>query len=72
MSCGITFTFGGLHVDTESRVIGVDGAPIPGLFAAGELMGGLFFFNYPGGSGLTSGAVFGRTAGRNAALNLSA
>ena len=54
-------------MDTESRVIGVDGAPIPGLFAAGELVGSLFFFNYPGGSGLTSGAVFGRTAGRNAA-----
>ena len=69
VSCGITFTFGGLHVDTRSRVIGVDGAPIPGLFAAGELMGGLFFFNYPGGSGLTSGAVFGRTAGRNAAAS---
>ena len=69
VSCGITFTFGGLHVDTESRVIGVDGAPMPGLFAAGELVGSLFFFNYPGGSGLTSGAVFGRTAGRNAAAS---
>ncbi len=44
-----------------------EGAPIPGLFAAGELVGGLFYFNYPGGTGLTSGAVFGRTAGRNAA-----
>jgi tricarballylate dehydrogenase len=31
-------------------------------------MGGLFYFNYPGGTGLTSGAVFGRLAGRNAAL----
>ncbi len=67
VTCGITFTFGGLHVDHEARVVGVDGAPIPGLFAAGELVGGLFYFNYPGGTGLTSGAVFGRTAGRNAA-----
>ena len=68
VTCGITFTFGGLAVDAEARVLGEDGAPIPGLFAAGELVGGLFYFNYPGGSGLTSGAVFGRTAGSNAAL----
>ena len=40
--------------------------PIPGLFAFGELVGGIFYFNYPGGSGLTSGSVFGRIAGRNA------
>ncbi len=36
---------------------------IPGLYAAGELVGGLFYFNYPGGTGLMSGAVFGRLAG---------
>lgn len=67
VGCGITFTFGGLHVDADARVIAQDGAVIPGLFAAGELVGGLFYFNYPGGSGLTSGAVFGRRAGENAA-----
>ena len=67
VTCGITFTFGGLHVDAEARVIGEDGTPVPGLFGAGELVGGLFYFNYPGGTGLTSGAVFGRTAGANAA-----
>ncbi len=67
VTCGITFTFGGLHVDASARVIGEDGLQIPGLYAAGELVGGLFYFNYPGGTGLTSGAVFGRTAGRNAA-----
>lgn len=67
VTCGVTFTFGGLHVDAQARVIGQDGEPIPGLFAAGELVGGLFYFNYPGGSGLTSGAVFGRMAGRMAA-----
>ena len=44
-----------------------DGAPIPGLFAAGELVGGLFYFNYPGGTGLMAGAVFGKIAGRSAA-----
>ena len=67
VTCGITFTFGGLAVDAEARVLGEDGAPLPGLFAAGELLGGLFYFNYPGGSGLTAGAVFGRVAGRNSA-----
>jgi tricarballylate dehydrogenase len=67
VTCGITFTFGGLHVDDRARVIDQTGEPIPGLFAAGELVGGLFYFNYPGGTGLTSGAVFGRLAGRGAA-----
>ena len=68
VTCGITFTFGGLAVDQGARVISEEGEPIPGLYAAGELVGGLFYFNYPGGTGLTSGAVFGREAGRNAAL----
>ena len=67
VTCGITFTFGGLAVDRDAQVLAEDGAPMPGLFAAGELVGGLFYFNYPGGTGLTSGAVFGRTAGTNAA-----
>jgi len=40
---------------------------VPGLYAAGELVGGLFYHNYPGGSGLMAGAVFGRIAGRTAA-----
>lgn len=63
VTCGVTFTFGGLHVDAQARVINQAGEPISGLYAAGELVGGLFYFNYPGGSGLTSGAVFGRIAG---------
>ena len=67
VTCGITFTFGGLHVDADARVYSEEGEPIPGLFAAGELVGGLFYFNYPGGTGLTSGSVFGRTAGALAA-----
>jgi len=41
--------------------------PIPGLYAAGELTGGIFYNNYPGGAGLMAGAVFGRIAGSNAA-----
>jgi tricarballylate dehydrogenase len=67
VTCGVTFTFGGLRVDTNARVINTDGDPIGGLVAAGELVGGLFYFNYPGGTGLMSGAVFGRIAGTSAA-----
>ena len=67
VKCGITFTFGGLQVDTAARVIDTQNRAIPGLYAAGELVGGLFYENYPGGSGLTAGAVFGRIAGRGAA-----
>ncbi len=67
VGCGITFTFGGLRIDTNGQVLDTDLEPIPGLFAAGELVGGLFYFNYPGGSGLISGAVFGRLAGTSAA-----
>ncbi len=66
VTCGITFTFGGIRVDTGANVIDVDGRPIPGLFAAGEMVGGIFYFNYPGGTGLMSGAVFGRIAGASA------
>ena len=66
VTCGITFTFGGLAVDAEARVLAEDGSPIPRLYAAGELVGGLYYFNYPGGTGLTAGAVFGRTAGHHA------
>ncbi len=68
VGCGLTFTFGGLRIDPASAsVLDSDLAPIPGLYAAGELVGGLFWFNYPGGTGLTGGAVFGRLAGRSAA-----
>ena len=64
---GITFTFGGLKVDENAQVVGTDWRTIPGLFACGEMVGGLFHDNYPGGTGLVSGAVFGRIAGRSAA-----
>lgn len=64
---GITFTYGGLRVDDAGAVLQADGTPIAGLHACGELVGGVFFGGYPGGSGLTSGAVFGRRAGLGAA-----
>jgi tricarballylate dehydrogenase len=67
VTCGITFTFGGLRINPHAQVISTDGEPIPGLYAAGELVGGIFYFNYPGGTGLTNGAVFGKIAGASAA-----
>src|SRR6202034_3158286 len=67
VTCGVTFTFGGLRVNTDAAVLSTDYQPISGLYAAGELVGGLFYFNYPGGTGLMSGAVFGRIAGYSAA-----
>ncbi|MEA2991105.1 MAG: tricarballylate dehydrogenase [Alphaproteobacteria bacterium] len=67
VTCGITFTFGGLRITTNGEVLNTDYEPISGLYAAGELVGGLFYFNYPGGTGLTSGSVFGRIAGTSAA-----
>ena len=75
VACGVTFTFGGLKVDPETAGVlkengshGTEGNKvINGLYCAGEILGGLFHDNYPGGSGLTAGAVFGRRAGRAAA-----
>ena len=64
---GITFTFGGLKTSENAEVIGTDWRPIKGLYCCGELVGGLFYDNYPAGTGLVSGATFGRIAGRNAA-----
>ena len=68
VTCGITFTFGGLRITTDGQVMDQNHRPISGLYAAGEMVGGLFYFNYPGSTGLTSGAVFGRLAGRSAAV----
>lgn len=68
VTCGITFTFGGVRVDTQGRVLNRRQRPISGLAAAGEMVGGIFYDNYPGGSGLSAGAVFGRRAGTSAAL----
>ena len=66
VTCGVTFTFGGLRITHDGEVVDMDLKAIPGLYAAGECVGGLFHFNYPGGSGLSAGAVFGRLAGDSA------
>src|SRR5260370_31530300 len=66
VTCGLTFTFGGLKITTHGEVASTDGHVIPPLFAAGELVGGLFYHNYPGGAGLVSGAVLRQPAGEGA------
>ncbi|MBI09010.1 MAG: tricarballylate dehydrogenase [Rhodospirillaceae bacterium] len=70
ITCGITFTFGGLRTNDVGNVLDTELIPIPGLYAAGELVGGMFCFNYPGGTGLMSGAIFGRLAGNGAAARV--
>lgn len=72
VTAGITFTFGGIKINSDAQVVDTDDQPIPRLFAAGELVGGLFYSNYPGGSGLISGAIFGRIAGASAARSAAA
>ncbi len=67
VTCGITFTYGGLRINSNSEVQDTLLQSISGLYAAGELVGGLFYFNYPGGAGLMAGSVFGKIAGENAA-----
>ena len=72
VACGITFTFGGIAIDPDTAEVLREstGEAIKGLFCTGEMVGGLFYNNYPGGSGLTAGAVFGRKAGRSASRML--
>jgi tricarballylate dehydrogenase len=66
VTCGLTFTFGGVKIDTSARVIDTDGAPIPGLYAAGRDGRRHLLFQLSGGTGLTNGSVFGRIAGTTA------
>jgi len=68
VTCGITFTYGGLKVTENAAVLNTKDIVIKGLYACGEMVGGVFYNGYPGGSGLTSGAVFGKLAGE-AAVN---
>jgi tricarballylate dehydrogenase len=69
VTCGITFTYGGIGINGDAQVLDLEDRPIPGLFATGEITGGFFYGNYPGGTGLMRGAVFGKIAGNNAASN---
>jgi tricarballylate dehydrogenase len=64
---GMTFAFGGVAITPDAEVLDTTDRTIPGLFAAGNATGGLFYENYPGGTGLTNAAVFGRVAAESAA-----
>jgi tricarballylate dehydrogenase len=66
-TCGLTFTYGGLKINSDCQVLNRSDRPIPGLYAAGELTAGFFYYNYPSGSGLLRGAVTGKIAGSHAA-----
>jgi tricarballylate dehydrogenase len=63
---GITFGFGGVATDARARVLDTVERPVPGLYAAGNSVGGLFYDNYPGGTGLSNAAVFGKIAAEEA------
>jgi tricarballylate dehydrogenase len=67
VTCGVSFTYGGLRINSDGHVLDVSRRAIPGLFAAGASAGGLFYGNSASGSSLTSGSVLGRRAGRSAA-----
>lgn len=67
VACGMTFTYGGLKITPSAQVLHESGRVIPGLYAAGEMVGGLWYDNYPSGGGMMAGAVFGRIAGAQAA-----
>ena len=64
---GITYTYGGLKIDTGARVLDTDDRPIPGLYAAGIIVGGIFVHGSLRAAGLMHGAVYGRIAGTGAA-----
>ena len=64
---GIHHTMGGLKIDGRTRVLKADGTPIPGLFAAGEVTGGVHGGNRLGGTAVSDFVVYGRIAGQEAA-----
>ena len=64
---GIHHTMGGIRIDSDARVLDADGAVIPGLFAAGEVTGGVHGNNRLGGNAVADFVIFGRIAGASAA-----
>jgi tricarballylate dehydrogenase len=69
VTCGITFTYGGLKVNKRGQVLAAGDIPIQGLYASGEIIGGLFYQNYAGACGQLTGAVFATISGKNAVLD---
>ena len=69
VECGITFTYGGLKVNKRAQVLRSGDIPIKGLYASGEITGGIFYQNYAGACGQLTGAVFATLAGKYAVLD---
>ena len=67
VTCGITCTYGGVKINPTGQVLDEFDQPISGLYAAGEMVGGLYYTKYAGGAGLTAGSVLGRISGEHAA-----
>lgn len=70
MTANLTFTYGGLKVDTDGRVLSTNEVPIPGLYAAGEITG-LFYHEYPPATSVLRSNTFGRVIGTCLAKQLS-
>jgi tricarballylate dehydrogenase len=68
VACGITFPYGGIASDDKARALNNESKVMPELYCTGEIAGSVFYHSYAGGAGLTKGAMFGRIAGREAAL----
>lgn len=68
VTAGVTFTLGGIRVNERAEVLDVSETPIKGLYAAGEMVGGIFYYTSPSGGGLMAGSVFGKIAGENAVI----
>lgn len=69
---GLTATFGGPLINTKAEIQSMDGRSIPGLYAAGNAAGGIFYHNYAGGAQLGAATVFGRIAGAELAKRAKA
>ena len=69
---GMTATFGGPMITAKSEVLNNDDKPIPGLYAAGNALGGIFYHDYIVGSQLTAAVIWGRIAGEQAAARAGA
>lgn len=66
VTSAICFTYGGIRTDCDARVVTGNGVPLPGLYAAGEIVG-LFYHEYPAGTSVLRSLTFGRIAGAHAA-----
>ncbi len=69
---GMTATFGGPKISPKAEVLNTEGKAVPGLYAAGNAIGGIFYYDYIVGSQLTAAVIWGRVAGVEAAARAKA